>query len=836
MSLSLRRAWAIWLVVSLILLLIAAAATLMVREIQREADATARSQAERWARDAEVALNSNFLGIDLQLAGLRNMPGLLGSDARIADASTASAILRAHVDHSLAVRDLMLLDAADTVVAAADAATLRLGASLPPGFAAAVRAQAAPALAVSGPATNFSTGEKVLYLARAMGSRGPERLLAVAVMPVSVLTTIMAPAVGVDGLTLTLENENGTLLASAPARDSLLGRRSEAPLSGSAASGVALLAPGRLGAEPSFLSVRPTLYSGMLVSAGISEAATREHTREARAGVAWVGLAFALLAVGIGVLAQVYFGRLQVATTEIARARVVLDEALASMDEGFLLWSADDRVVSWNDRYLAFFPHQRGVIAPGVEFAVMLEVGARALLSGMDEAQRTDYLRERTAAHHADGHEYEQRLPDGLIVSSVERRTMTGGIVSVYRDVTRARAAAAELERSRQAAESASAAKTRFLATMSHEIRTPLNGVLGMNGLLLDTTLDATQRRYAETVRSSGQALLTLINDILDMSRLDAGRLRLELAPVRPGELVDEVVSALGARAREKGIELRVTQDAAHEPLLLGDAGRLRQVLFNLVGNAIKFTDHGVVAVEAQHRPLGAGRIEWSVSVRDTGIGIPAEALPSLFEHFTQADSSTSRRFGGSGLGLAICHHLVELMGGQIHVTSQVGQGSEFRVSVPLDPAPALQDAATELAPGGVASTALASDALHVLVAEDNPVNRILMLAMLEQMGHRADVVEDGLEAVRQVQMADYDLVLMDVQMPVMDGEAATRLIRALPGAVARVPIVAVSANVLPAQREAYLAAGMNDHVPKPFDRQRLAEAIDKAMGRVAAG
>ncbi|HMR70796.1 MAG TPA: ATP-binding protein, partial [Rubrivivax sp.] len=403
----------------------------------------------------------------------------------------------------------------------------------------------------------------------------------------------------------------------------------------------------------------------------------------------------------------------------------------------------------------------------------------------------------------------------------------------------------------RVAAEAANEAKTRFLATMSHEIRTPLNGVLGMNSLLLTTDLDERQRTYAQTIHRSGEALLAIINDILDISRLEAGRVTLEPAPFDPRALVDEVATLLRPRAADKGVTMTAAHDASVPSRLRGDAGRIRQILVNLAGNAVKFTEHGRIEIASASRARDDGRVEWRLTVRDTGIGIPPEALPTLFDRFTQADSGIARHFGGSGLGLAISRELAELMGGAIEVDSRAGEGSSFRVSLPLELAggdaamldadgppatPAVAMAHATADPAGDASAPMAPGThprlLRILVAEDNPVNQMLLVAMLEQLGHAAEVVANGREALQRVQAQRFDLVLMDIQMPELDGVATARAIRRLDGAAGRVPVVAVSANVLAEQRAGYRDAGMDDLVTKPIDIDRLADAIRGAVGR----
>ncbi|WP_418318826.1 ATP-binding protein [Piscinibacter sakaiensis] len=827
MSRMFRASRVIWLIVGIFCLCVIGVGTLLIQQLTREAELAARQQAASLARAAESALNRNFIAFDLTLAGLATMPGLFVDERGTVDASRAPAILRALIDQRLLVHNLTILDSQRNVLAAAEQSTMRLGLSLPSEFFDAVEAQLAPKLAISRPATDFSTGERVLHFARPLDFAGGERRIAVATVPVSVLTTILAPAVEIDGMTIAMENDDGVLLASVPANDSLLGRKLPLASAANADPARAKLTTGRLAGEPAYAAARSTVYGSVHVTAAISRAAAMAPMREPRLTTLTIGTLFILLAITLGVLSQAYLQRLKALTAESANAHFVLEEALASMDEGFLLWNADDRVIAWNERYLTMFPHLRGVIAVGASVEEVAEVAAATMIAGEDEQRRDAWIADRVAQHKAaPGREVEQRLPGGTVIGVVERRTATGGIVAIYRDVTESRAAARELELAMRNAEAANEAKTRFLATMSHEIRTPLNGVLGMNSLLLHTPLDAKQRLYAETIRSSGETLLNIINDILDMSRLEAGRVSLESAPFDPAALIDEVAAPLAARADAKGIVLKVEHDAALHRRLVGDAARLRQVLFNLVGNAVKFTERGQVVISATHRPLDGGRVEWNVRICDSGIGIAADVLPTLFDRFTQADSSTSRRFGGSGLGLAICRELIELMGGRISIDSRIGIGTEIGIAVPMPVA----DQAESSGRGADDVSPSPGRALRILVAEDNGVNQMLIAAMLQQMGHQVDVAADGWEAVQKVRQTRFDLVLMDIQMPQMDGVSATRAIRQLPGEAGMVPIVAVSANVLPEQRAAYLAAGMIEHVTKPIDRAVLARAIAAAV------
>ncbi len=395
-------------------------------------------------------------------------------------------------------------------------------------------------------------------------------------------------------------------------------------------------------------------------------------------------------------------------------------------------------------------------------------------------------------------------------------------VYGVARDVTERFEQERALAEAKAQAEAASRAKSDFLANMSHEIRTPLNGVIGIVDALARTELSPVQQELVELVRASGENLERLVSDILDVSKIEAGRLELELRPFDLTEMLDGPLQVLSVKAREKGLAFEVARGDDAQGWFLGDALRIRQILTNLLSNAVKFTESGGVSVQIDVRSHGDARL-LVLEVEDTGVGFDAAAASALFDRFTQADGTITRRFGGTGLGLNICRSLADAMGGAIEATSTPGVGSRFTVHIPLQPTEA-PSASTESAASGVR-------ALRVLVAEDHPVNQKVVGLILEANGCEGVMVPDGLQAVAAARQGGWDVILMDMQMPEMDGLAATRAIRAFEGAGPRTPIIMLSANAMESHRHEALAAGADLHVAKPVTAAALIEAMATVAG-----
>jgi PAS domain S-box-containing protein len=514
-----------------------------------------------------------------------------------------------------------------------------------------------------------------------------------------------------------------------------------------------------------------------------------------------------------------------------------LTALIESMQAGVLVEDENSQVVVTNQAFCDMF--KLDVSSPdlvGIRSQAVINECGKQLLDAGRFADKVQVLLQKKV-HHLGG---ELELLDGRVLEydylpiylfpTIPQPEDCRGHLWLFRDISGRKHAELELQQAKEVAESANRSKSDFLANMSHEIRTPMNGIVGMTDLALDTDLDAQQREYLEMVKASADALLVIINDILDFSKIEAGKLDIEHIDFGLRSLLRQTLKPLSMRAEEKGLILRHEIAADVPDILLGDPGRLRQVLINLVGNAIKFTEQGEVAVSVESALLEDGGVALHFAVRDTGVGIAEDKQLDVFGAFSQADSSITRRFGGTGLGLAISHKLVLMMGGRVWLESELGKGSVFHFTLRLG----LGKENTATGGGDQLPFELApQQTLHLLLAEDNLINQRLALALLEKRGHRVVVANNGQEAFDAVENGAFDLVLMDIQMPVMDGVEATQRIRERERVLGarHLPIVAMTANAMQGDRERFLAAGMDGYVSKPVKSDELFTEIAAVFG-----
>jgi PAS domain S-box-containing protein len=537
------------------------------------------------------------------------------------------------------------------------------------------------------------------------------------------------------------------------------------------------------------------------------------------------------------------------ASAQVQRSEQLLRGAIEAVDEAFVLFDPQDKLVFCNEKFRELHAFLGDILVPGVTYEALAR--ASALCGRWPEAigRIDEWVDERMAAHQKGNTSAVSRRADGRSLRIVERRMPDGHTVGFRIDIT-------ELVQATVAAEEASRAKSQFLANMSHEIRTPMNAILGMLALLRRTELTSRQADYAAKTEGAARSLLGLLNDILDFSKVEAGKMTLDPHPFLVDQLMSDVSVILLANMGGKDVALRFETDPTLPPQLMGDAMRLQQVLINLGGNAIKFTEQGEVVVALRVVRKTDTDVEIDISVRDTGIGIAPENQARIFSGFTQAEASTTRRFGGTGLGVAISQRLVQLMGGELKLASALGQGScfHFSLSLPLVAqnlawaisapqaladltAPqaladltAPQALADLTAPRSTPVSRCRLEGLRLLVVEDNLNNQQVARELLEEEGAWVQIAQHGQEAIEAVAAlaaspTPFDVVLMDLQMPVMDGFTATRKIRDELG-LTRLPIIAMTANAMTSDRDACLTAGMNEHVGKPFDLNQLVQLL----------
>jgi len=512
---------------------------------------------------------------------------------------------------------------------------------------------------------------------------------------------------------------------------------------------------------------------------------------------------------------------LKAAELQARQAEARLRDALEAIPEGVVFLDPEGRYILWNQTYADIYHDSADLFRPGVRLVDTLRIGiARGAYPdaiGREEA----WLAERVARLENPGLRHEQRIADGRWLMIEERKTSEGGTIGLRVDITEMKLQAQALEAALHRAEAANRAKTEFLANLSHEIRTPLNGVVGMTDVLGRTSLDARQQHMIQTITDSAGALNQVLSDLLDFSRLESGQLEIASEAFDIGAVVTASLAVFEDAARVRGLDL--VADLARAPLqpVIGDPIRLGQILGNLISNAVKFTERGRVAVAVDLD--GEGRCRFVVS--DTGKGFDPVDAERLFARFEQADSSLTREHGGLGLGLAICRQLAERMGGSISATAEPGAGATFNLVLPLGLAETAGPAEAEVGESE-------DGALRVLVTDDNATNRMVAELIMASIGAEVTCAENGQEAVDACEQSPFDVVLMDLQMPVMDGLTATRAIREREAArgLPRTPVVVVSANIMPEQKAASAAAGADDHLGKPVRAEELIAAVVKAI------
>jgi len=509
-----------------------------------------------------------------------------------------------------------------------------------------------------------------------------------------------------------------------------------------------------------------------------------------------------------------------------ARSRAFIENA----GQGFWQLGPDRLTLDVNPALCSMLGYQREEMLGHSPLEFVDDDNRAIFLYQMGRIDATTHRSYEICLNHKNG----QQIP--VIFSATTHRDAEGKVDNAFSfitDLTRQKQAEGELRQAKELAESANRAKTQFLANISHEVRTPLNGIMGMSHLLHMTLLADEQLEYLRHLDDSSQSLLAVINDLLDLTRIEAGGLGLEQADFHPDQLVNDIIRIHQPVAQRKGVQI-LLELAPHLPdLVRGAPLRLKQVLHNLVGNAVKFTDQGQVKLFIAPSSLPNQPLRISFKICDTGIGMEPETLEKIFDPFTQADESISRRYGGTGLGLAICRRLTEMMGGKIEVESRPGEGSCFTVNLPVKvPMEAITPRATV-----PRSVSLKGGSLHLLLAEDQPVGRLYATRLLERLGHRVTAVEDGMQAVEAWANEPYDLILMDVQMPGMDGIAATAAIRNQEqqlGKAGHIPIIALTAHALTDDRDKLLEQGFDGYVPKPIDVEGLLAEINILLAKGA--
>lgn len=824
------------IIVGAALLLLAAiwgAVSVMLERSRDAALDAAAATLDRVGRAVEISINRNLVQTDALLAGL---PMLLNTyiTAEATNHAAMAQVLRELNNQNFFFRDILLIGGDGMPFSTALPVSRRR--SLPLDWRAAFTdtgGGAAGGLLLAGPVRNPVTQEWSVYVGRQIRLNRIGPMLAVAEVQAGALGAVLAVGGDPDGQRITLERADGTLLASLPHDETRMGQRLQptpAQMHAAAGSDV-VLAESRLCGDEALRLVRSTIYPALFISASVrTEQVLASWVRDRDRtviGTAVLSVMIAALAVAL----LLWVRSREAAEAERQRWRATLENAIESMSDGFVMFDADDRLVACNTRYKDFYRISAPFIVPGALFEDIMREGARRGQYPQAGPDIEAFVQQMTAWHKHDNPPIERLLPDGRWVLITERRTPGGGTVGIRTDITALKRAMDEIAEARDQARAAAEAKSQFLSRMSHELRTPLNSILGFAQLLAaDGGLAEEQRSQVHMLLGAGRHLLELVNGLLDLGKIEAGKLELADRPLALPALLASCADLMRPEAQRKGISLSVPLADSLPAHVRGDPTRLRQLALNLLSNAVKYTPPGgVVALRASAGGFAApeGRAAIRLEIEDTGPGIPTQQINRLFQDFQQIAPALEP---GTGLGLAISARLAEAMGGRIGCDSEPGRGALFWVELPLP----LAEAPEDEAPG----QPMLQAPLRVLVVDDVMANRMVARAMLASAGHSVELAASGAAALEAIAAQDFDAVLMDLQMPGMDGLEATRRIRALPRPRGTVPVFALTASALPEQVEQCRDAGMDGHLAKPIERGALLALLDgvRPAGRPAAG
>jgi signal transduction histidine kinase/CheY-like chemotaxis protein len=777
--------------------------------------AGATESVSRAALVAQSLLDRHLMQVDGQLSSLTEW--LERGFISPADPERASLALEQLSSHSYTHRNLMLADATGEIWASGVAA--RRGHSLPLPRGLLERAAQEAQVTLHGPLRSPETGLSMLLLLRPVGQDAAGRaLLAAAEIPTAMITAVLTPMVNPPDLRVRLENREGLVLAAGPGQTYLVG---QALPPDRAREGRVERSPNRQGPGHVFATARPIMLPGLLAVAVLPEASALNGWPALRRNIlAGSGIAALLL---VALAAALFFiawhSQRANALRECADAR--LRAAIESLPDGFVLWDAEDRLVICNSRYRSFYGPVEKMLVPGLRFEDLARAWvAHDMFTHADPDPEARVARVMET-HRNPGAPRERDMTDGRCLRIAQSRMPDGGIVVILTDITALKHAMAELGAARDAADRATAAKSHLLAHVSHELRTPLTSLLRLaDALQRDTALAATQRHQAGLVGATARHLLALANEVLDLAAMEADSLTLNLAPAAPRAIFQEALAMVQPLAEAKRVRLDFTAQGL-PPHIEADAMRLRQMVLNVLSNAVKFTPEGSLV----RLTAAAADGQLRFAVQDQGAGVPEALRAQIFEDFTRLDVSQP---DGTGLGLSITARLTQLMGGKIRcLDATPPPGARFEVDLPLrlagPPAPVPDD--------------LPRRGLRLLAVDDAPSNLAVLRALLAQSDLELETVTEGAAALEAVEIAaregrPFDVVLMDVMMPGMDGKETTRRLRAMPGTIGRMPVIAVTASAFPDDLAEARAAGMDGHVIKPVDRALLLRALAEAVAR----